>query len=260
MSNFETLTTYRVKLVKWKISSLTENFSFGDNFLFLSPKINMIDFLKHHGYTTCIFDLDGVIIDSEPFHSEVAENIFRELGITLSDKEHNSFIGSSTRNMWEQITRDYNISQDVESLLERTNREFTQRIHDSPDLRPIEGVDTLIKTLHEEGFQLVLASSSIMEIIDLVLEKMGLTQYFPVKISGAELTHSKPHPEIFQQAAKSVNSSPDKCVVIEDSQNGVNAAKSAGMYCVAYHNSNSGNQDLSKADYIIDNFRLLLNA
>jgi len=87
-----------------------------------------------------------------------------------------------------------------------------------------------------------------------VLTKLGLIDHFPLRISGADLETSKPHPEIFLEAAKMAQTTPEQCLVIEDSENGVKAAKAAGMKCIGYQNPNSGNQDLSAADWIIDHF------
>jgi beta-phosphoglucomutase-like phosphatase (HAD superfamily) len=93
-----------------------------------------------------------------------------------------------------------------------------------------------------------------MEHIDNVLQKLDLVHYFSFKVSGADLPKSKPDPMIFRKAAEMIDVTPNSCLVIEDSYNGVTAAKAAGMICIGYKNEHSGNQDLSKADLIIEDF------
>ena len=94
-----------------------------------------------------------------------------------------------------------------------------------------------------------------MTTINMVFEKFGLEKYFSGKISGADLKESKPHPEIFQLAAKLANEPIENCMVIEDSTNGVEAAFCANLYCLGYKSVNSKNQNLEKANSIVDDFK-----
>ena len=96
-----------------------------------------------------------------------------------------------------------------------------------------------------------------MEVIDVVLERLNLSGYFAAKFSGAEMTFSKPHPEIFLRSAQHANCEPGECLVIEDSENGVRSAKDAGMKCIGFLNPNSGVQNLNRADLIIKSFKEL---
>ena len=88
-----------------------------------------------------------------------------------------------------------------------------------------------------------------------VCEPLDLDQYFVAKLSGADLKASKPHPEIFLKAAKASGHEPQHCMVIEDSTNGIAAAKAAGIFCVGYKSTNTKSQDYSKADIVVNNFR-----
>jgi beta-phosphoglucomutase-like phosphatase (HAD superfamily) len=96
-----------------------------------------------------------------------------------------------------------------------------------------------------------------METIDIVLDKFKLGEFFIVKVSGSELAHSKPHPEIFQRAAELIRSEPKECIVIEDSKNGVTAARAAGMKCIGFLNPSSGDQNLTSADIVVRSFKEL---
>lgn len=202
--------------------------------------------------TTVIFDMDGVIIDSEPIYFEIEQELFKELGLELTRDEHSKYVGRS--DLWETVQKDYGLDIDVEEIHAKGKSRYLQIISSSFDDGPVKGVKDVIQKLHSDGIQLVLASSSDMKSIELVLTKFGLLKYFDLRISGADLETSKPHPEIFLKAAEMSESLPENCLVIEDSANGVKAAKAADMKCIGFKNPNSGNQDLSAADWVIDGF------
>lgn len=202
--------------------------------------------------STIIFDMDGVIIDSEPLHSKIEYELFKELGLDISREEHSKYVGRS--DLWSSIVDEYKLSYEPDELHQRKLDRYLSHLHSSYKDGPIEGVMELIKKLNSGGKKLVLASSSTMQNIELVMEMFSISKYFSHKVSGADLLTSKPHPEIFIKAAEAVNAGVRDCLVIEDSENGVRAAKAAGMICVGYRNPNSGNQNLQQADFIIDSF------
>ena len=206
---------------------------------------------------TVIFDMDGVIIDSEPIHQELQAHLFESFNISLSQEEYQTYIGRSSKNMWQELIEKFSLSVTVEEVLSQDRGRYHQRLKSEPRLGPIPGVSELIESLHHEGMNLILASSSSLKSIHLVLELLELTRFFDHKVSGANLKFSKPHPEIFKVAASLTNSDSSQCLVIEDSRHGVAAAKKANMKCIGFQNPNSGNQDLSLADLIIHDFRNL---
>jgi HAD superfamily hydrolase (TIGR01509 family) len=116
----------------------------------------------------------------------------------------------------------------------------------------------LIKNYHDNGLTLVLASSASMTNIDRIFNRFELDSYFKAKLSGADLKASKPHPEIFIKAAEASGFAAGECMVIEDSTNGITAAKAANIYCVGYKSLHSKNQDYSKADLVISDFREIM--
>ncbi|MEM7101724.1 MAG: HAD family hydrolase [Bacteroidota bacterium] len=201
--------------------------------------------------TTFIFDMDGVIIDSEPIHQALEHQIFGELGINLSHDELQAYVGTSAKNMWDDLIKRFNLDIKRDDIVLESRERYQAIIRQKTDLEPIEGVRDLMYQLLAENFKLLLASSASRSNINLVLEKFGMTDLFSHKISGDELPNSKPHPEIFLTAGKLAGTPPDQCVIIEDSRNGVLAAKAAGMKCIGYANPGSGNQDLSNADLVI---------
>lgn len=203
---------------------------------------------------TIIFDMDGVIVDSEPIHMQIALDMHADLGLSIPKSQLRSYIGTSTIEMWSDIIQTYNLDVTAEEMTTDNHQRYAKRIESMEDLPSVPGVIDVISHFHHAERSLALASSSSMDHINIVLRKLKLEKYFPVKVSGADLPKSKPDPMIFQKTATLVHASPAHCLVIEDSYNGVTAAKEAGMMCIGYRNPNSGNQDLTKADLILDHF------
>ena len=200
-----------------------------------------------------IFDMDGVLIDSEPFHLVVNEKIFANLGINLDEDEYQTFIGTTHNDMWTTIKERYNLPQSVPELVDMQVSGNINYIKNE-EIEAIEGVPDLLSEIAFENIKIGIASSSPTEVIRLVINKLRISNYFSAIVGGEELKRGKPAPDIFLQAAKLLNSEPADCIIIEDSENGVLAAKAAGMKCVGFKNPNTGNQDLKKADLIVDNY------
>jgi beta-phosphoglucomutase len=203
---------------------------------------------------TVIFDMDGVIIDTEPIHHQAFFTQFAELGIHVSDELYASFLGSSTRNVFQHIKQEFNLPQEVEALLRRKRELFNQAFDADADLDLLPGVRALIEDIKQHGLQMVLASSASKATIARVFDRFGLKPYFTHLVSGEDFAQSKPNPEIFLHAASLAETPVNQCVVIEDSANGVAAAKAAGIYCIGYASPHSAGQDLRLADRVIQDF------
>lgn len=201
-----------------------------------------------------IFDMDGVIINSEPMHYKAYHDMFDEVGIKVPKTLYESFTGQSTINVCKKLVKHFKLSQTPETLVALKRKHYKQFFDTDSDLDLIEGVLDLIKNYHNNGLTLVLGSSASMSGINMIFERFDLNQYFKKKLSGADLKQSKPHPEIFINAAKATGFKKEECMVIEDSTNGIEAAKSAGIFCVGYDSFHSKNQDYSKADLRIKKF------
>ena len=206
---------------------------------------------------TVIFDMDGVIVDTELVHRYAYFKQFGELNITVTEAMYTSFTGYSTRNTFQKLKEHFDIDQDVEDLILRKRTIFNDAFDSKEDLDLLEGVKTLIQDLHQNGMQLIVASSASKVTIDRVFTRFDLHQYFTHIVSGEDFPKSKPNPAIFEHAASLSIAPKENCIVIEDSTNGIQAAVSAGIFCVGYDSFNSKDQDLSKANIIIRHFNEL---
>ena len=201
-----------------------------------------------------IFDMDGVILDSEPIYYQIETKFFRNLGINISDEEYHTFVGLSMIEMWRRINNNHNLKEVIGALVKSNNKVVFQYFSNSENLQPTPFLEQFIQNLLEKNIKLAVASSSSKKLIKVILEKLMLKKYFEICVSGNEVKNGKPAPDVFLHTANLMKVIPKECLVIEDSTNGVKAAKSAGMKCVGFQNFNSGNQDLSDADMIISSF------
>lgn len=205
-----------------------------------------------------IFDMDGVIIDSEPMHNKAYHDMFEEVGIEVSSELYESFTGQSTINICRRLCDHFNLEESPETLVALKRKHYKQFFESNSDLTLIDGVLELIKDYYSNGLTLVLGSSAAMTSINQIFDRFELNQYFLAKLSGGDLKQSKPHPEIFIKAAEATGFKKEECIVIEDSTNGIQAANAAGIYCVGYDSFHSKNQNYSTANKVITDFKEIL--
>ncbi|MDT0606091.1 HAD family hydrolase [Croceitalea rosinachiae] len=201
-----------------------------------------------------LFDMDGVIIDSEPLHQKAYHGMFKEVGIQVPATLYESFTGQATLNICKQLVQYFKLNRAPEELVNIKRGIFKNLFFNDPELDLITGVRELIQEYHSNSITMVLASSASMPNINNVFTKFDLDPYFTAKLSGADLKASKPHPEIFIKAAEASGFSREECMVIEDSTNGIKAAHAAGIYCTAFKSPHSKNQDYSLANKVISSF------
>lgn len=204
-----------------------------------------------------IFDMDGVIIDSEPIHQGCERKMFSLLGINVSDEEHNTLVGATDETMWSTLGKLHHLPISINEAIQLKKSLYLEYLKRENNIKPLPYLNELIADLNEHGFRLAVASSSPHEQIDYILKQFEIKRYFHAIISGEDVEAGKPHPEIFLKTANVIGVSSGSCVVIEDSHNGVTAAKNAGMKCIGFINPNSGNQDLNKADLLVNSLKNL---
>jgi HAD superfamily hydrolase (TIGR01509 family) len=199
-----------------------------------------------------IFDMDGVIIDSEPLHHRAERALLSQYNISITDEALHAFAGKDATQLLNGFIKQYHLSVDFQ-VLYRQHQENVERVFHNADIPATPAVE-LIQKIHRKKMPLALASSSHRRLIQLVLDRLSLGEFFQVVIGGDEIQRGKPFPDIYIESAKRLKKDPAFCMAIEDSKNGVQSAKDAGCFCVGYVNPNSGNQDLRRADKIVHDF------
>jgi HAD hydrolase, family IA, variant 3 len=204
-----------------------------------------------------IFDMDGVLLDSEPMHQEIIYETFQLEGIPFDKAYIQTLTGMSAFPMWEKVKHDAQRSESVEELIKFHRDYFFKRL---PEVKVplVPHVKDVLEKFKNEGKHLSLASSSGRKLIDIFTQQTNIAHYFEVIMSGDDVQYSKPNPEIFLKVAQWYGLPATQFTVIEDSTNGIKAAKSAGMQCVGFQNPLSGGQDLSQADLLIHSMQELL--
>ncbi len=208
---------------------------------------------------TVIFDMDGVLINSEPVHQRHEREMYEELGLELTFEEQQSFVGMSAMDSWRFVIEKYNLKETPQELLLRGRGKYLRVLEETDEVQMIVGARELIERLENDGFHLLLASSATSPTISAVLKKFDLVKTFPLFIGGDMVHNSKPNPEIFLNIAELAQVEPSKCVVIEDAEHGVTAANKAGMKSIGFQNHHSGKQNLSHAGAVVDDLGQITN-
>lgn len=204
-----------------------------------------------------IFDMDGVLVDSEPFHIEIEKQQFLQCQLSVSNEEHAQYMGVASDVMWKEIAEHHSINVLVEDLIEQFKVKSIQYFSELEEIPVMPGLIDLLEKLSRNNFPMAVASSSYPEIIKIILEKTGLRKYFDVVVSSQESGKSKPEPDVFLLAARKLGIPAKDCLVVEDSANGIKAAQAAGMSCVAYQGSGANVQSQKEADAIVKSYAQL---
>lgn len=201
-----------------------------------------------------LFDMDGVIVDTEPLHRKAYFLMFNDMNINVSESLYTSFTGQSTLNICKKLVDLFNISEAPQTLVACKRKHFKYLFENDDSLQLLDGVLDLIKDYYNNNVTLVLASSASMPNINRIFDRFNLNPYFVAKLSGADLKESKPHPEIFIKAAEAANQPRENCIVIEDSSNGIKAANDAGIFVIGYDSKHSTDQDYANANMVVSSF------
>lgn len=197
-----------------------------------------------------IFDMDGVIIDSEPLHARLLLHTFDKYKIPFDPNDFDKYVGTTTPSLFEHLIALHRLPFALDELSAYQAKITLDAIENDP-IEPIDGIRELLQTLKDHSIPAAIASSSSMQLIVAVVRKFHLEEYFTCYTSGEDLPRSKPDPAIYLLTAEKLGVKPADCLVIEDAMHGVQAALAANMTCIGFQNPNSGKQDLSKAHKIV---------
>ena len=201
---------------------------------------------------TVIFDMDGVIIDSEPMQLAAYNVVLGSHGVQLSEEDFIRWcVGRRSPDIVAFLRKHFQLPESVEHLLSAKSTAYASILREN--IRPMPGLLPLLDHLTSSGYRLAVASSSSVADIEEILAGLGVRKQFQIIVSGEEVSNGKPAPDIFLEAAHRLGVPPEECVVIEDSQSGVEAAVQAGMYCIAVPNRFTAAHDFSRAHRRVPN-------
>ena len=195
-----------------------------------------------------LFDMDGVLVDTERQICQAAIQMFDELGVTVQPADFLPFVGAGENRYLGGVAEKYGVRLDMDAAKFRTYTIYGEIVHGR--LQPIAGVREFITRCREKGLKTAVATSADCMKMEINLREIGLpADTFDATVNGLEVVHKKPSPEIFLTAAQKIGVEPSHCLVVEDAINGVEAAKAAGMYCLAL-TTNFNAAQLKQADWI----------
>ncbi|HEX6914434.1 MAG TPA: hexitol phosphatase HxpB [Chitinophagaceae bacterium] len=178
-----------------------------------------------------IFDMDGLLVDSEPLWAEAADEVFSLYGVNLSHEQYVTTTGLRTREFVQWWFRHFEIGEtELAGAEQRIIDLVVRKVKMKARIMP--GVDHIFEFFHRRGFKIGLASSSPLELIELVVEMTGISRFLEATASAQELPYGKPHPLVYLNCAAALDVHPTECICFEDSFNGMIAAKAARMKCV----------------------------
>lgn len=205
---------------------------------------------------TIIFDMDGVLVDSEPFHCDAWIETYKEIGIDINkDYYFTNVCGLHGTISTARVLDDFGKEADKDALIRKKEEIVCKNV--KGNIMPVTGVVKAVKGLQENNYKLALASSSSFISANSILSEIGLKEVFSVIHTGETVKKGKPYPDIYLKTAKLLGVDPSLCVVIEDTSSGVLSAKKAGMKVIGVLNGRNSCEGLKHADVIVKGFRLI---
>lgn len=181
-----------------------------------------------------VFDLDGLLVDSEPIQIEAWRQFLAGHERTLDDGLLGEMFGLPVRDSSRLVAQRLNLALEPSDIMAGRDEVFFELLHGN--VRPMPGAIELIHQLHELGVKLGLATSGHRRYVSIVLAELGLDQAFDAEVTSDDIEHGKPAPDIYLEAAKQLDVDPARCVALEDAPLGIASAIAAGMYCLAVPN------------------------
>ncbi len=197
-----------------------------------------------------IFDMDGLLIDSEPLQFRAWSEYVETLGHRLTGDVLSNMLGRRLIDSARVVVDAFALDMAAEEVAEERDRYFLSMVPGK--IGPQPGAIELVNTLQCRQIPMALATSGHRRYVDMALESACIPRLFTVEVTGDLVTHGKPHPETFLTAASLLGTEPARCLVLEDAPNGVNAAVAAGMPCLAIPGHETSHDDLAGADAILE--------
>ena len=194
-----------------------------------------------------IFDMDGVLVDSEPFGFEALRRVMARYGLGYSEEENAEFLGRTTLDSCRILKTRHALPDSAETLAQLYIDGMLAQIGEGPI--PMVGVPDVLERVRGGGYRMALASSAEVRVIQANLHALSLAPLFEAVVSGTQVARGKPAPDVFLAAADRLAVAPARCLVIEDSRNGLLAAKAAGMACAVVPCAHTRHQDFREADH-----------
>lgn len=198
-----------------------------------------------------IFDMDGTITLTEQLHFKAFSEVFRAHGVNdfTFEEEQIKYAGSGSKNIFTKVFAERGVTVLPEELEQCVSekRELYKKIVQESEIPLVAGVKEFVEKMDHHGLKRIIATgNSDLDAVRFILEKVGLLKFFPDILSISEVPRGKPFPDVFVEAAKRMGCAKNECVVLEDAINGVEAAKAAGIRCIALATTTS-REDLLKA-------------
>ena len=202
--------------------------------------------------------MDGVLVDTEHLWDEVREALTEEWGGRYTPEAQEAMMGMSSPEWSRYLHETVGLREAPEVINEEVVRRMLARYE--TDLPVVPGAVEAVRRLADEGLRLAVASSSNRELVDAVLRRLALQDFFAVTVSSEEVARGKPAPDVYLEAARRLDTPPERCVAVEDSASGIRAADAAGMHVVAYPNRHYPPADdaLALAHLVVDSLAELL--
>jgi len=194
-----------------------------------------------------VFDMDGLMIDSEKIYWAVGREMAREFGKTLSDETLGDMMGRAPLESVALYRQALGLTQSPQELLEMREARVERAMQ--AGIEPMPGLYETLEALHPD-FKLAIATSAPSRFLNVVLDRLKLARYFSALQTSDDISRGKPDPEIYLKAIAKLGLKPAECFVLEDSSNGARAGKNAGAYVIAIPSEHTRRQDFSFVDYV----------
>jgi HAD superfamily hydrolase (TIGR01509 family) len=197
-----------------------------------------------------LFDMDGVLVDSEEFICQAAIEMFREKGLMVRPEDFIPFVGTGENRYIGGVAEKYNFPVDIQEVKKRTYEIYDTIVRNK--LKPLPGVREFIRSCKKRNLKIAVATSADEVKMKINLREIGLpVETFDVTVNGLQIERKKPFPDIYLKAAELLGVPPENCLVVEDAPSGIKAARAAGMKCLAVMSSFS-EKELKDADWIVE--------